>query len=320
MSKKYQTNGHSQNYARHLIRGNVTGNLGINSAVRFTSIYGESLDGLQVIRNLHRENVFRFWWYIICVLATIAMLIFFPSESWLAAIQLPVLMLNIDLVARGKVIGIYFGILDCIIYIIICAISGLWGEVIRMAAVNIPLNVVAIITWTKNLKAQKLGKYQEKTIEIRKLSVKGWLIYSLIFAVMLVVGYFGLGALGTNTLIISTLVFAIGVVVKILSSGRYMESYLLYIISQVVQIVMWISMMITEASFGSHAQNLVVCLACLTDGIYGYILWKSMHRKRTVNGGKLLVRRKVKINKVIKLRRMYKGLYWDKDTDISKNS
>ena len=320
MTKMYEVNSHSQNYARHLVRGNVTGNLGINSAIRFTSIYGENLDGFQVIRNLHRENVFRFWWYILSIILTGVLLLVFPAESWLAAIELPILMLNIDLLSRGKVIGIYFGILDCVVYIVICVLSGLWGEVIRMTVINIPLNIVAIVSWTKNLRAQKVGKYQEKTIEIRKLTAKKWLIYAAVFAVMLVVGYFGLGAIGTNSLIVSTIVFAIGVVVKILSSGRYKEAYLMQMVSALLQMTLWISMMITAASFGNYAQNLLVVMVNLADCIYGYIFWRSMYIKRTVNGGKLLVRRKVKINRVIKLRRMYKGLYWDKEVDISKNS
>ncbi len=319
MANLENINRRGRTYSRHLIKGNVTGNLGINSAVRFQSIYGEGVDRIQVIRNLRREHVFRFWWYCLSIAMTIVFLILFPKTTWLAAIQLPVLMLNIDLVSRGKVLGIYFGILDCIIYIVICSLSGLWGEVIKMAAINIPLNIVAIISWTKNLKAQKTGKYDEKTIEVKKLTPKKWAIYIFVFVVMLVAGYFLLKFLNTSSLIISTIVFAIGVIVKILSSGRYMESYLMYIISQVLQIVMWISMMVTT-SFGNYAQNMLVCVACLTDGIYGYYLWKSMYRKNTINGGVILNKRKVNIKKVIKLRRMYQNLYWDKAVDIEKNS
>ena len=311
-------NNYSENYTRHLIRGNVTGNLSINSALRFSAVYGEGVDRLQVLRAIQKENRFRFWWYLIFGLLTIGCLIWQPS-AWLSVFEVFILMVNIDLVARGKVAGLYIAVFDCLLYIAICSISGLWGEVIKMVAIYIPLNIVAIVNWTKNIKSQSKNKYESKSIQIRRLSAKGWAICACVFVAVGVGGYFFLGWLKTTSLIISSIAFAIGIVCKYLSGQRYIEAYPINMVSNVISIALWVTTFITEGDPTAMVQ-IVAMVACLIDSIYGYFLWKGMYRKEKVNGGKVLVKRKVSINRVIKLRRMYRNLYWDKQTDTSKNS
>ncbi len=323
MTKKYQENSLSESYSRNLIRGNVRGNLGINSAVRLSAIYGVGVDRLEVLRRINRENKFRFWWYIIFGTLALVLLCLWPT-SWLSVIETFVLMINIDFVARGRVCGIYFGIVDCLVYIVICTMAGLWGEVIRMCIINIPLNIMAIINWSKNLKAQQKNKYEQKSIEIKRLKTNGWFICFAVFAVSGVVGYFFLGWLGTTSLIISSITFAIGILTKILSAQRYMESYIFSILNNLISLALWVSVLITIVIAGSSVANepvqMLNVVLSLVSNIYSYFLWKDMYRKRTVNGGTILNKRPVKINKVVKLRRTYKNLYWDKQVDINKNS
>lgn len=235
-------------------------------------------------------------------------------------LEVIVLMLNIDFVCRGKVVGIYLGIADCLIYIAVCSMSGLWGEVIKMATINIPLNVWAIISWTRNIKAQSTGaKVKNNTIEIRKLSTKGYLISVLIFMLTTVGGYFLLKALGTTSLIISSIAFSFGIICKVFASLRYKETYIFAIIKDIIALTLWTSVLITigpAAAIGPMIMNIIG----LSDGIYGMIFWRQMYRQKAVNGGKLFAKRKVSIKRIIKLRRMYKNLYWDKEVDIKKNS
>lgn len=310
--KHKEENSLSDNYTRHLIRGNVTGNLGINSALRFSAIYGEGVDRMQVLRRLHKENTFRFWWYLIFGLASIVCLICQPA-SWLSVIEIFILMVNIDLVARGKVAGLYVAIVDCIFYIVISSFSGLWGEVIKMACIYIPLNVVAIISWSKNLKAQKKGTNSNMTIQIRRLNAKGWIICAIGFLVLTVGGYFFLGWLNTTSLIMSTLAFSMGIINKCLSGQRYLESYPVNIANNIISTTLWLTTFIITNN-PTAIVPILMKLASLVDSIYGYILWKGMYRAEKVNGGKILSKREVNIKRVIKLRRMYKNLYWKSDT------
>ena len=64
----------------------------------------------------------------------------------------------------------------------------------------------------------------------------------------------------------------------------------------------------------------VYYLACFSFDVYAYELWKSMYRKIAVNGGKILAMRKVNIRRIIKLKRQFRSLHWDKKVDMSKNS
>ncbi len=314
--KHNDENSISSNYTRHLIRGNVTGNLGINSALRFSAIYGEDVDRMQVLHKLHKENTFRFWWYLIFGLSAIVCLILEPA-SWLSVIEIFILMINIDLVARGKVAGLYVAIVDCIFYIVISSFSGLWGEVIKMACIYIPLNIVAIISWSKNLKKQKNNSKQNMTIQIRRLNAKGWIVCAVGFVVLAVGGYFFLKWLDTTSLIMSTLAFAIGIINKVLSGQRYLESYPVNIVTNIISTALWITTFITTKN-PTAIVPILMKLASLVDGIYGYILWKGMYRAEKVNGGKILSKRKINIKKVIKLRRMYKKLYWRDDIQRNK--
>ena len=323
MTKIYKENNLSESYSRHLIRGSVRGNLGINSAVRYSAIYGEGIDRLEVLRRINKENKFRFWWYIIfSVLAVACLCIWHDSlSSWLSVLETFVLMINIDLVSRGKVAGIYVGIADCILYIIISAFTGLWGEVIKMCVINIPLNIVAIISWSKNLKKQKTAsKYAEqKSIDVKRLTYKGWLVNAAVFAVTAVVGYFFLGWLGTTSLIISAISLAIGVLSKVLSGWRYMESYIVSIVGNLISLALWASVLIeiitSGAAVSEQPVQILNVFVALSSNIYSYFLWRGMYRKRVVNGGTLLNMRPVKIKKVVKLRRIYRELYWDKSKD-----
>lgn len=317
MTKLYTETNDSSSYSRHLIKGSVTGNLGITSAYRYSAIYGESISQIEVLRRIQKENTFRFWWYLIFSVITIALFAIWP-KSWLGAIEFFIMMINIDLVARGKVIGIYIGILDCLLYIIICAQSALWGEVIKVVAISIPLNIVTIISWMKNLKSQA-SKSSSNSIKINKLTLKTTVIFICVFALCCVAGYFFLGFIGTTSLIISSIALSIGIVSKILSSGCYMEAYAVSLIGNVISLVLWLSVMISSFDASAPMQMAMV-VACLTNNLYGYFLWKGMYRKATINGGKILVKRPVKISRVIKLRRVYKNLYWDKKVDVNKNS
>ena len=309
----------SMNYSRYLIRGNVTGNLGITSAMRYKKIYGEDIDRYDALRMLHRENTFRFWWYLLTALATIVNMIIFP-ESWLASIEIFILMLNIDFLCRGKVIGIYFGIIDCVFYIVVCALSGLWGEAIRMMAINIPLNIVAIVSWTKNIKSKNNNTNKEKssTIDIRKMVPKSYLLYMSILVVSCVGGYFLLGALGTSSLIISSISFGVGIVFKLLSSFRYKEAYYWALISCIIGTALWVSMIFIEGPQTTIAPT-IMYVANLADAVYGLIFWNGLYREKNINGGKLLAKRKVKIKNIIKLRRMYKDLYFNKKVNYEQN-
>ena len=315
----------SNKYSRKLISGKVTATAGIRNPHNLSMVYGHAANRIEVLRALEKQNKFRLIWYSIFIILG-AVCLFIEPKSWFYVLDLYVLLFNIDLASQGKLIGVHLGILECFMYAYISYVSGLYGEIIKMLAISVPLNIFTVISWTKNLKEQKNTSYKsdnDSAVIIRKLDKKTLTWLPLILIALYVGSYFGLKALNTSALIFSAGALACSIFNKILNGLRFKESWIFGIISSIISTIMWVEVFIASLVSGFNIMEIPVILsmiACLTNSFYGYSMWKSMYRKIAVNGGEILAMRKIKINRIIKLRRQYQKLIWNKQIDIQKNS
>lgn len=319
----------SQTYSRKLITGRVTATNGVRN---FNNLNIANIGGknrLDILRTLEANTKFRIIWYILfAILGTVCLIL--EPKSWFYVLDLFILMVNIDLVTRGKVIGIYIGILECVLYAYIAYLSGLYGEAIKMFLINIPLNIFSIISWTKSYKKEKANtkKYQTEeqsnSIVVRRLNIKNvWLILA-IFVGLYVPSFFGLRALGTSVIILSTLSFVLTILTKILNGLRYVESWICDIIASCSNLIMWVIVVVQSINTGFNLIELPVILttlAILSNSIFAYIMWRIMYRNLVVNNdGYILKKRPLNINKIIKLKRQYQQLRWNREVDEKKNN
>lgn len=329
-SKNYYQDDNST-YSQKLIRGKVTATEGVHNFDNMKLSYGSiGANRIDILRALQKENKFRIIWYVVFgVLAAVCLGLDFRNwQAWFNVADLIILMINIDLVSRGKIVGIYIGLIECFMYIYICYVSGLYGEIIKMCALNIPLNIFSIISWTKSLKEQKKKKYsdakEENSVVIKKLKAKSYIWIALGSVVLYVGFYFGLKAIGSNALIFSTAVLTLTVFAKILSGLRYKENYLFSLAAGILSTLMWIEVIVTSAKSGSFDYSILLMvlnsLAIVTNDIQGYSIWKAMYRKIAVNGGEVFAMRKMNIKKIVKLRHQYQKLVWNEKVDTEKNS
>jgi len=320
----------SQNYQRNLIKATVATNVGINNTDRIVKMYGASANRVELLTRLRKYSKFTIVWYITFFLLGLVCFALSPS-SWFFVIDLYVVMINIDLVARGKLIGMYIGIFECFLYSFNAMQSGLWGEVIKNLAICVPLNIVSIVNWTKSLRKQKYERFSSKKddedIVVYKLSKLDILKYSALGLVVCAGCYVLLryilpliGIKQDTALILGSVSLAISIIGKILTSKHYMETWILSISGAVICLLMWGESIISGGFDISQVSMIVYYLACLTNDIYAFSLWKSMYRKIAVNGGKILAMRKVNIRRIIKLKRQFRSLHWDKKIDMQKNS
>ena len=327
-----KNNGRSdiyQNYQRNLIKATVATNVGINNTDKIVQIYGASANRVELLRRLRKYSKFTIVWYITFFLLGLVCFALSPS-SWFYVIDLYVVMINIDLVARGKLVGMYIGIFECFLYSFNAMQSGLWGEIIKNLLICVPLNIVSIVNWTKSLRKQKYERYSSKTEEdivVRKLSKLDILKFSLIGVVVFGGCYVLLryilpliGIVQDTALVLGALSLTITIISKILTSKKFMETWILGISGSIICLLMWGESIITGGFDLSQISMIVYYLACFTNDVYAYSLWKSMYRKIAVNGGKILAMRKVNIRRIIKLKRQFRSLHWDKKVDMSKNS
>lgn len=318
----------SQKYSRKLITGKVTATNGVRNFQNLNFSNYASKNRFDILRSLEASTKFRMIWYIIFVALGITCLIIEP-KSWFCVLDLFILMINIDLVTRGKVVGIYIGIIECIMYAYISYKSALFGEAIKMLIINIPLNIFSIISWTKSYKKQKTDnkKYSQEessTITVRKINIKNIWWLALLFVALYVGSYFGLKVLGTNVLILSTLSFVLMIFTKLLNGLRYLESWIFDILTCFVNLILWAIVIFSNAGAGFNLTELPVLaiqLALLSNAIFAFIMWKIMYRKVAVDGqGMLYQKRQININKIITLKRQYQKLYWNKEIDERKNN
>lgn len=326
-----RNNGRSelyQNYQRNLIKATVTTNVGINNPERVVKMYGASANRVEILTRLRKYSKFTIYWYSIFFLLGLTCLAI-DISSWFYVVDLYVVMLNIDLVARGKILGMYIGVLECFLYSINAVSTGLWGEVIKMLCICVPLNIVSIVNWTKSLRKQKLERYSSENEEIvvRRLSKKE-IIKFVFIGIIIACGCYCLlrfilpliGIKQDTALELGAISLAISIVSKIFTARKNMESWMLCIVNDIICLFMWAQSIVFGGFDLSQISMIVYYLACFTNDIYAYSLWKSMYRKIAVNGGKILAQRKVNIRRIIKLKRQFRNLHWDKKIDMEKNS
>ena len=315
-----------QNYQRHLVKATVSTNIGINSTDRLVKIYGAGANRIELLQKLKKQSKFTLYWFTIFIVLGAVCLALDFKNSWFNIFDLYILMVNIYLVAKGKLIGMYIGVLECLFYAFICYQSELFGEIIKVMCISVPLNIYTIVSWTISIKKQKKEKYKdpndEEDIVIKKFNKKQLALYIFLAIVCVAFSYILLkfGLKQKNALFLSSVALMITIMGKILTAQRYMESYAVFVAGDVICMLMWGQTLIQTGFSIAQFTMIIYYIACFSNDIYAYGMWKSMYRKVAVNGGVVLAMRKVNIKRIARLRRRFRHLHWDKEIDMTKNS
>lgn len=318
-----------QNYQRNLIKATVTTNVGINNPERIVKMYGASANRVELLTRLRKYSRFTIYWYVTFFILGLICLAISPS-SWFYVFDLYVVMLNIDLIARGKLAGMYIGVFECFLYSFNAMQTGLWGEVIKMICICVPLNIVSIANWTKALKKQKYEKFSSKEsediivnrlkkLEIVKFSFIGILVAGACYVLLRYILPL-INITQDTALELGAISLAISIISKIFTARKNMESWVLCIVNDLICLFMWAQSILVAGFDISQVSMIVYYMACFTNDLYAFSLWKSMYRKIAINGGKLLAMRKVNIRRIIKLKRQFTSLRWNKQIDMERNS
>lgn len=316
----------TQSYQRNLIHATVASTTGINNKTRLIKAYGSQANRIEVLNKLKKQSKFTLWWFSTFILLGLVCLVLDFENSWFNVFDLFFVMVNVYLIAKGKLIGIYIGIAECFVYAFICYQSQLFGEVVKSLLISVPLNIYSVIVWKQGIKERQKEKYNQKEDEdvvIKKMTKTQKVLCGFSVVFVSVACYFFLKyVLGqTTALYLSSLSLAIIIVGKVLTAKQFMETYAVFNLSDIIGVGMWIETMISIGFNIPAMSMLIYYLALLFNDVYAFNLWKAMYRKVAINhGGYLFARRKIKINKIIKLRRQYQKLKWNRAIDVSKNS
>jgi len=178
--------------------------------------------------------------------------------------------LNLVLGAKGKIAGLYFAIINSLLYAINCLSIPLYGEIMYNLLYSIPVSASAIFLWKKNSSSGGEVKFRTMTARFAigtvLVTIAGTLVYSQVLTWM-----------GGNFAFMDSLTTVVSVIASMLYLLRYSEQWLMWVIVNALSIVMWIMVFAS----GDHSAILIIIMKCvnLCNSSYGYWNWRKIAKR-----------------------------------------
>lgn len=303
-------------------KSNVTGGI-----TKTDKIPKELRARAELLRVIKKQSTFDLVYYAVFIALGFLCIGLFHKDwmIYLTVAELFCALIVNNLLARGRVLGIWMNIVDCCLFAVICFITKAYGELFKTFVISNAFNIYGIISWSRQGKPKK-GEQEVKApkndeLEVRTMSKKLWIIILSGFAVGCVASYFALEALGTTLAYLGCITFTCNIVIKYLQMSRYKESYWFALFSSMISTSMWTVMLVQAVISGndwSILPTLGGALSGFSSNIYGLITWNKLYNRTILNGGAYLAMRPVQIKKIVKIKRksnMYAHLSWLPEKD-----
>lgn len=225
------------------------------------------------------KNIFKNWTLFEIILLTVSPLIvltvgiIFKSDA-LTIITSIVGIICALLLAKGLVLGQFFGIAIVVLYSIVSYKNRYYGEMLIYLAIMLPMYIWGIIEWLKH----KNG--ETKSVEINSIKWKEWLLVAICALFSFIAFYFLLKALNTSQLIISTLSVVDNIFAVYLLARRSKYGFVSYIINDLILIVLW-GIPIIQGNLLLLA-FLINPIINLINDTYGVVNWTRQQKKQTL--------------------------------------
>ena len=303
----------------------------------------------EILHVLKKYSLFDILWYsVFFVFGMVCIAIFYDDWTiYLTVGELFIYLFYANLIARGKVLGIWLNFVDCLMYGAISFITGAYGELFKTMVISNIFNIYGVISWTKqgnnnndkkikdkakeqddkNINIEKnkpingsvkLAPKQSNELQVRALSVKMLVILVVLYIVSTVGVYFVLDLVNTTYAYLGAITFTASMFNKYLSMARYKESWWVSLLGSSVLVVMWTLILVSGVKANGDWTALPVLgtnIASLVNTVNGIIIWNKLYKRTIINGGEYLAMRPVKVNRIIKLKRKYAHLKWTEKTD-----
>lgn len=223
------------------------------------------------------KNIFKNWTLFEILLLTVSPLvvltvgIIFKSDA-LTIITSIVGIICALLLAKGLVLGQFFGIAIVVLYSIVSYKNRYYGEMLIYLAIMLPMYIWGIIEWLKH----KNG--ETKSVEINSIKWKEWLLVAICALFSFIAFYFLLKALNTSQLIISTLSVVDNIFAVYLLARRSKYGFVSYIINDLILIVLW-GIPIIQGNLLLLA-FLINPIINLINDTYGVVNWTKQQQKQ----------------------------------------
>ncbi|MDD2970729.1 MAG: nicotinamide riboside transporter PnuC [Lachnospiraceae bacterium] len=194
----------------------------------------------------------------------------FNNETVFMLVMTLTSSLNLVFGAKGKVIGLYFAIINSALYAYSCFSIPLYGEIMYNILYSIPVSIFAIVLWKKN--TAKGGE-----VKFRTMTPK-FLINTLIITCVAIVIYSQiLKWMGGNFAFMDSLTTVVSVIASMLYLMRYSEQWLMWVIVNALSICMWI--MVWMSGDKSALLIIIMKVINLLNSSYGYWNWRKIAKR-----------------------------------------
>lgn len=205
-----------------------------------------------------------FFWISLVLVITINVITNYNNFNIMVLLKIVVFitsLLSVMYSAKGTKEAYYYGIIYTFGYIFIVFSNKLYGSMIITLIYTLPMQFIGLYNWQKNLQKDK------EVIKVRSLNSKQYLIYSVATIISIVIYRYLLVFLSGNQTWLDSTVSAMAIVATFLMAQRYKEQWILWIITNVLGIIMWI-----------NQRDIVMAMtwtALFINSIYGYIVWNK---------------------------------------------
>lgn len=217
-------------------------------------------------------NLFEVLFLIFGLAAELSISIIFKSDA-LTFVYSIVSVVAVVTLFKGMVLSPIFQIVAMSLYIAQAWTQQLYGEMILYGAILIPLQIYAAFSWLKNR-----GKGSE--VKTNDISKKEWLSIFACTLVLIAPVFFGLRALHTNQLIVSTFTFIIPIISNYLTMRRSVFQYVFYILQDIFLIILWLLPIFQGLATIKILPMAIVYLIFGISDVYGIINWKKLGKKQ----------------------------------------
>lgn len=183
-------------------------------------------------------------------------------------------IIGVFFLSKGNIVGVFVCIIQLFFYSIISYFNGFYGEVLTNVFIALPLYIINIVTWIKNINS-KSGEVKINS----KIKTREVLLSILIISLISIVIYFLLDYYNTSFVLLSTLTFlfnTLGVYFLVRRSGI---NFIFYLLSNVSSILMWI-FMLAQTNNLSIITTLINIAIYFVLNTYGIINWFKLEKKQ----------------------------------------
>ncbi len=219
-------------------------------------------------------NTFKDWhladitWLIIALITTIIIGSMMHSD-WLTLTATLTGVLNLVLLAKGKLINYLFGIMNNITYALVAWHAHLYGQAILFMGYFLPMQFYGLYLWTRH------ENQQQGLIIAKRLVRSQWLLYgaAIVFSTIIYgmfLNYFGETQGWLDALATTLSIFAMWLMARL-----YLEQWLLWLLVNITTILLWWLNIAASEQWGKLPMLCLFTIYLINTG-YGYGQWRRL--------------------------------------------